>query len=470
MCQILTPCESLIADRSRSILPEQGWPKGRRQAAAIALEGGSPQLRNASVNPSSPDPAAAIDATDTPYAWARLAVTMVLGTIACVGTWSVIVVLPTIEVEFGTIRGGASLPFTATMLGFAVGGVAMGKLADRFSIVAPIVCGATLLLVGYVLAGLSTTLWQFTLAHGLFIGTGAAAGFAPLISDVSHWFRRRRALAVTMGASGSYLAGAIWPQIVEHLVSIHGWQATHIGIGISAFLLMVPLAAFLRRRPAKAALVEAEAATQAARADLGLSPRLLQGLLVLAGFSCCMAMSMPQVHLVAYCGDLGYGVAIGTQILSMMLALGVVSRLASGFVADRIGAGPMLILGSAMQAAALFLYLLFNSLSSLFVISGLFGLFQGGIVPMYAVLIRQFLPPREAGTRIGLVMMATVLGMAVGGLASGLIYDATASYRLAFLHGLAWNVVNLAIVTWLILRPRLSRRRARPHEQMPQPV
>jgi MFS family permease len=168
------------------------------------------------------------------------------------------------------------------------------------------------------------------------------------------------------------------------------------------------------------------------------------------------------VHIVAYCGDLGYGVAVGTQILSMMLGLGVVSRLASGVVADRIGAGPMLILGSAMQAAALFLYMIYDSLSSLFVISGLFGLFQGGIVPMYAVLIRQFLPPREAGTRIALVMMATVLGMAAGGLVSGLIYDATSSYRLAFLHGLAWNALNLAIVAWLILRPRRSPDRGAP--------
>jgi MFS family permease len=410
------------------------------------------------------------DSTDSPYAWARLAAAMVLGTLACVGTWSVIVVLPTIEVEFDTIRGGASLPFTATMLGFAVGGVAMGKLADRFSIVVPLVGGAALLLGGYVLAGLSTTIFEFTLAHGLLIGPGAAAGFAPLISDVSHWFRKRRALAVAMAASGSYLAGAIWPQIVEALVSAHGWRATHVGIGLFVFLAMTPTAFFLRRQPARAALADAEVATEAARADLGLSPRLLQGLLVVAGFSCCMAMSMPQVHLVAYCGDLGYGVAIGTQILSMMLALGVVSRLTSGFVADRIGAGPMLILGSAMQAAALLLYLLFDSLSSLFVISGLFGLFQGGIVPMYAVLIRQFLPPREAGTRIGLVMMATVLGMAAGGLASGLIYDATASYRLAFLHGLLWNLVNLAIVTWLIVRPRLARRRTEPRERVPEPA
>ena len=391
---------------------------------------------------------------DTSYAWTRLALSVIVGTIACVGNWSVIVALPTIQVEFETIRGGASLPYTCAMIGFALGGVAMGRLADRFGLTIPILIGAVLLLAGYALAAQAGTLWQFALAHGLLIGPGAAAGFAPVISDLSHWFRKRRGLAVAIAASGSYLAGTIWPVVIEHFISTQGWRPTHLGIGVFCVVTLVPLAFLMRRRPAAEELHAAEQATDVARADLGLSSRALQSLLVLAGFACCMAMSMPQVHIVAYCGDLGYGVAIGTQILSLMLGLGVVSRLASGFVADRIGGGPMLILGSAMQASALILYVFFNSLSSLYVISGLFGLFQGGIVPMYAVLIRQFLPPREAGARIGLVLMATVLGMAAGGLISGVIFDLTASYRLAFLHGFAWNLVNLSIVAWLTLRPR----------------
>ena len=186
---------------------------------------------------------------------------------------------------------------------------------------------------------------------------------------------------------------------------------------------------------------------------------MLQAILVVAGFACCMAISMPQVHIVAYCGDLGYGVAVGTQIIALMLGLGVISRLASGAFADRIGAAPMLIVGSSMQALALLLYLFFNSQSSLYVISGLFGLFQGGIVPIYAVIIRQYLPPREAGVRISLVLMATVLGMACGGLAAGYIFDATGSYRLAFLHGFLWNCVNLVLVAWLMLWPKLGRRK-----------
>ncbi|MGN8115029.1 MFS transporter [Labrys sp. 22185] len=394
---------------------------------------------------------------DSAYSWLRLVLTLILGTVACVGNWSVVVVLPTLQVEFDTLRGGASLPYTCTMLGFAVGGVVMGRLADRAGIVVPILIGAVLLCAGYVLAAFTSNIWQFA-ALSIVIGLGSAAGFAPLISDLSHWFRKHRALAVTFAASGSYLAGAVWPLVIEYFQSDYGWRATHIGIGLFAPVAMVPLALALTRRPATTTYAAAEAATEAARGELGLSANALQAILVVAGFACCMAMSMPQVHIVAYCGDLGYGVAIGTQIIALMLGLGVVSRLASGVVADRIGAGPMLLIGSAMQGAALLLYLFFNSLSSLWVISGLFGLFQGGIVPMYAVIIRQFLPPREAGARISLVLMATVLGMACGGLASGFIYDVTQSYRLAFLHGFLWNVVNLVLVGWLLIWPKWRQR------------
>ncbi len=391
---------------------------------------------------------------DSRYAWFRLVLSLILGTTACVGTWSVVVVLPTVQAEFGTLRAGASLPFTAVMLGFAFGSLVMGRIADRYGLGAPVALGALLLLAGYGLASQATSLTQFALAHGLLIGIGTAAGFAPLIADLSHWFVKRRGLAVVMGATGSYLAGTIWPQIITWGLANHGWRATHLGIGIVACAIMLPLAWLLRIRPSQETMQQAEQATQAARGDLGLSPGALQAMLFVAGFACCVAMSMPQVHIVAYCGDLGYGVARGAEMLSLMMLLGVVSRLASGFVADKIGGVATLMIGSVMQAVALFFYLWFDGLSSLYLISAIFGLFQGGIVPMYAVIIREYLPPREAGVRIGFVMMATILGMAAGGYLSGLIFDQFASYRMAFLNGLLWNGLNLAVVSWLMLRGR----------------
>lgn len=390
---------------------------------------------------------------DSSYSWLRLAVALLVGTAACVGTWSVVVVLPSVQTEFGTLRAGAALPYTCVMLGFGFGNIAMGRVADRYGIIVPIVLGALLLGCGYIVAGFAQTLWQFALVH-LFIGIGGGAGFAPLIADLSHWFRRHRGLAVVFGASGSYLAGVIWPQVITWGLANHGWRATHIGIGIAVMAIMLPLAPFFRRRPSAASMAAQDAASEGARGDLGLSANQLQWLLAVAGFSCCVAMAMPQVHIVAYCGDLGYGVARGAEMLSLMLGLGIISRIGSGFVSDRIGGAATLALGSLMQGLALFLYLWFDGLTSLFVVTGIFGLFQGGIVPMYAVIIREYLPAREAGMRIGIVMSATILGMAFGGYVSGAIFDAFASYRAAFLNGLAWNLVNLTVVCWLMMRAR----------------
>ncbi|MBK9082578.1 MAG: MFS transporter [Rhizobiales bacterium] len=391
---------------------------------------------------------------DSPAAWSRLAATLVAGTVACGGNWTVVVALPIVEQEFGTARAGASFPYTCAMAGFAAGTLVMGRVADRWGVVAPLLISAAALLIGYALASVSADLWQFALVHAFFIGVGASAGFAPLMADISHFFARRRGLAVVIAATGSYLAGVVWPQIFQLAMAAWGWRMAHLAAGIGMAAILAPMAFAFRARPAQRARAVAQAAAGPARGDSGLSPRALQILLVAAGFACCVAMAMPQVHIVAYCGDLGYGVARGADMLSAMLGLGIVSRIASGWLADRIGGAAVLLIGSFMQGLALFLYLFFDGLASLFVISAIFGLFQGGIVPMYAVIIREYLPAAEAGARIGLVITATILGMAFGGFVSGVIFDATGSYRMAFLNGLVWNLVNLALAAWLFAAPR----------------
>lgn len=384
---------------------------------------------------------------------------LLIGTIGSVGMWSVVVALPAIQAEFGVARGAASLPYTTTMLGLAFGGIAMGRFADRFGIVGPLTCAGLALGSGYVASAFATGLWQFALAHGILIGAfGTAATFAPVMADVSHWFTRRRGIAVAIVASGNYFAGAIWPPVVQHFISTQGWRATHVGIGLFCALTIIPLA-WLMRRPAPVHdMRAAEAASAGARGELGLSAGVLQTFLVVAGLACCVAMAMPQVHIVAYCGDLGYGVARGAEMLSLMLGFGVISRIASGWIADRIGGLRTMLLSSALQGLTLFLYLFFDGLASLYVISALFGLVQGGIVPSYAIIIREFFSPFEAGARVGLVIMATLFGMALGGWMSGVIFDITGSYQAAFANGLAWNLVNVAIGGWLILRarPRLA--------------
>jgi MFS family permease len=358
-----------------------------------------------------------------------------------------------VQADFGVARADASLPYTLAMVGFAVGGVLMGRLSDRRGIVTPLACGAATVSLGFVVAGLASNITVFALVYGVLIGVGASASFGPLIADMSQWFVRRRGIAVAIAACGNYLAGTVWPPLLQHFAATEGWRATHIGVGVFCAIIMPPLIWALRRRPPIPVSVSADPAAGMSARALGLSPNALQAALCLAGLSCCIAMAMPQVHIVAYCGDLGYGVARGAEMLSLMLGTGIVSRIASGFIADRIGGVATLLLGSVLQGVALFLYLLFDGLASLYVISGLFGLFQGGIVAMYAVIVRDYFPPQEAGARLGLVLMATLGGMALGGWMSGVIFDLTGSYHAAFANGLIWNLVNVSIAVWLLMRP-----------------
>ena len=407
---------------------------------------------------------------DSRYAWTRLLVTLALMTIGSGAMYVVAVVLPAVQAEFGVARAAASLPYTLMMVGFGLGGIAMGKLADRYGVMVVVLIGAGGLGAGFVAAGLSGSLLGFALAHGVLLGAlGSAATFAPLVADTSLWFVRRRGIAVAICASGNYLGGAIWPPIVQHFVATDGWRHTYIGLGIFCALSMALLAPLMRARPPQATpgLPGSAAPATAARTTLGvpstrpfgLSTGHAQALLCVAGVACCVAMAMPQVHIVAYCGDLGYGAARGAEMLSLMLASGIVSRLVSGMICDRIGGLRTLLLGSVLQGLALLLFLPFDGLLSLYVISALFGLFQGGIVPSYAIIVREHFPPAEAGARVGTVLMATLFGMALGGWMSGKIFDLTGSYHAAFINGIGWNLLNLSIALFLLGRWRGERRR-----------
>jgi len=399
---------------------------------------------------------------DSAYAWTRLAVTLALMTIGSGSMYIMAVVLPTVQAEFGVARAGASFPYTLMMTGFGVGGIVMGRLADRHGLFPVLLLGAGGLGAGFIAAGLSGSLMAFALAHGLLIGAlGSSATFAPLVADTSLWFVKRRGIAVAICASGNYVAGAVWPPIVQHFVASHGWRATYIGLGVFCAVTIPLLALLMRPRPpaAVAAVARHAGAAVPSSRPFGLSLNHAQALLCVAGAACCVAMAMPQVHIVAYCGDLGYGAARGAEMLSLMLACGIVSRIVSGLICDRIGGLRTLLLGSVLQGLALLLFLPFDGLVSLYVVSALFGLFQGGIVPSYAIIVREHFPPAEAGARVGTVLMATLFGMALGGWMSGKVFDLTGSYHAAFLNGLAFNALNLAIASVLLFRARRVLRR-----------
>ena len=394
---------------------------------------------------------------DSPYAWMRLASSMAIGIVGSIGFWGVVVILPAVQTEFGVDRADASIPYTLTMIGFAAGNVLIGRYVDRLGIVIPLVVAAIAMAFGFALAASATNIWMFALAQGVFIGIGMAASFGPLIADISHWFRRRRGVAVAACACGNYIGGTVWPLTIQWLTDSYDWRTAYVVVAVIVIGTMVPLSFLLRRPPPK----EDPAATAAALSASGrssgprqvdLSPRALVTLLSIAGIACFVAMSMPQVHIVAYCGDLGYGVARGAEMLSLMLAGGVVTRIVSGFLADYIGGVRTLLIGSVLQGIALLFYLPFDGLMSLYAISLMFGLAQGGIVPSYAIIVREYMPAKIAAERVGFLIMMTIVGMALGGWVSGWIFDVTGSYQAAFLHGIAWNVLNVGIMLTVLMK------------------
>jgi MFS family permease len=402
---------------------------------------------------------------DSRYAWTRLCVTLLLMTIGSSAMYVVAVVLPAVQAEFGVQRSEASLPYTLLMIGFGFGGILMGRLADRHGVTLPLWIGAAGLGLGFAGAALSPDIVWFAIAHGLGLGLlGSSATFAPLVADTSLWFVRRRGIAVAVCASGNYLGGVVWPPIVQAVTDSAGWRTAYVGLAVLCAVSLPLLSLALRVRPPAAVAGRGAAAGQGAVAagcavvpstrPFGLSMTQAQALLCVAGVACCVAMAMPQVHIVAYCSDLGFGAARGAQMLSLMLFAGIVSRLVSGAICDRIGGLRTLLLGSALQGVALLLFIPFDGMVSLYVISALFGLFQGGLVPSYAIIVREHFPAAEAGARVGTVLMFTLFGMALGGWMSGKIYDLTGSYDAAFANGVAWNLLNLGIAGFLFWRWR----------------
>jgi len=388
---------------------------------------------------------------DSRYAWWRLAAAMTLSAFGAVGMWGVVVVFPALQAEFHATRADVSLSYTTTMLGFGAGAILFGRMIDTRGAFVTMVLASLLLSAGYAAAALAPDLWSFAAAQGLLIGFGSAATFIPLVADTSHWFKKSRGLAMGICASGNYIGGAAWPKLTDVLIQSYDWRTAYLIVAAVCLIGMLPLCLVLRPRSPDHGAGTAGAAPHSAR-SLGLAPNGLQLWLGIAGIGCCVAMAMPQVHIVAYCVDLGYGSARGAEMLAIMTLPAILSRVGSGWLADRIGGLRTLLLGSTAQAVSLFGYLVADGLVSLFVVSALFGLFQGGIIPSYGVVVREYYSPREAGARMGIAICATIFGMALGGWMGGALFDLTGSYRAAFINGIAWNALNAAIVWWLLAR------------------
>ena len=385
------------------------------------------------------------------YPLIRLATVLALMTLGCSAMYAGVMVLEPLALELDTGRGNSSLIYGTFMIGFALGGVFMGRLADRMGIMIPALIGSLALPAGFYLAAHASSILEICLAFSLLCGfLGSSFSMAPLIADISHWFSRRRGLAVGIAFSGSYVAGAIWPPILQRMFDAQGWRETFVDLALLTLILMALLSLLLYpRSPINEQLPTASSANSNLT-NSAISAGTLQSLIYLAGFGCCVAMAMPQVHIVPYVMDLGHPAIRGAEMLGLMLGFGVISRVGSGWLSDRIGGLATLLLGSALQLAVLIAFLTGNSLVFLYGISIAFGLSQGGIIPSYTIILRAFFPPKQAGWRISTSFLFTVAGMAFGGWIAGLLYDLTGSYTVSFLNAIGFNILNLWVAASLL--------------------
>jgi MFS family permease len=390
------------------------------------------------------------------YPIARLISSLVLMTFGGSAMYASVLVLEPAAIEFGTGRGAASLPYALFMIGFGVGGVARGRMADKVGVLIPALAGCFMLPAGLLVAAQADTILGFCIALGGMCGLlGASFSFAPLVADVSLWFHGRRGLAVGIAISGNYLAGAVWPPILQHYIDLQGWRQTFTDLAWFDLVCMLPIALMLwRRPPAHDASRDSADSPHLAQRPLGFSRNQLQCVLCCAGLGCCVAMAMPQVHIVPYVMDLGFEARQGALMLALMLGAGIFSRVGSGWLSDRIGGLRTLLLGGTLQGLVLVWFMFASTLPMLYAASVAFGLSQGGIVPSYAIIVRTFFPPGQAGWRIGTALMFTICGMALGGWMSGALYDLTGSYDAAYINAIAFNWFNLAFALNLLRRAR----------------
>jgi MFS family permease len=387
---------------------------------------------------------------DTAYSWQRLLVALVIGLVANAGMWAVVVIMPTVEAEFALTRAETSLPYMLSMLGYGLGNFIIGRWVDRVGIATALIGASFGIAVSFFAATQASDIGALAAVHFI-LGLFAAVGFAPLMSDISHWFLKWRGTAMALVASANYLSGAVWPTVLAGVLAQSGWRAVYLTLAVIT-VVVVPFLAMLLRRQVPDAAVWATVETISNSANISMSPARLQICLGFAGVACCVAMSMPQVHIVSYCVGLGYGPVAGAEMLALMLFGGVLSRIFFGLLSDRLGGVRTLLLGSALQCLGLAFYLPYDGLVSLYTVSLIFGLSQGGIVPSYALIVREYMPAKEAGARVGFVLMMTIWGMALGGWMSGWIYDVSGSYQMAFLNGIMWNLINIGLVVALFFR------------------
>jgi MFS family permease len=387
--------------------------------------------------------------------WVVASVALCIMAMSFGAAWITAVALKDIAAEVGGVRSIPALASALAWLGSGIGGIVMGRIADRIGTRWTVMFGALMIAAGLALSTLGPP-WPLWIGHGLFIGLIGLGGInAPIYIYVSRWFDRRRGSALALISSGSYLAGALWPPAFVRMIAGFGWRQTMLWYAIAEIVIVVPLAAIYFRYPPEVIHPAETAASAGSQARvLGWPPNAVFAMMCCAAVLCCIPMAMPQGHLVAFCSDLGISRSVGALMLSVLLGTAFLSRQIWGAISDRIGGLATVLIGSAWQASAMIAFLVTQNEVGLFTVAAAFGLGFSGIIPAYVLALRELFPPAEASWRIPTLLLFSGLGMASGGWLAGLLYDHFGYYAPAFAVGVGSNILNLMVVGLLVARQR----------------
>jgi MFS family permease len=399
---------------------------------------------------------------ETKSSWVTATVALGILGIAFGAPWIAAVALKDIAAEVGGARAVPALAIALAWVGSGLGGIAMGRIAEKIGVRFTVMFGAAMIALGLILASFGAT-WQLYLGYGLFVGLMGIGGInAPLYVYVSRWFDRRRGSALALISSGVYVAGALWPPIFERAIAFAGWRLTMVWYGAFAVVVVVPLAIVYLTFPPDIAHGHATPRDAAKpHRVLGWPPNLVFALLAAGIFLCCVPMSIPQGHLVAFCSDIGISASHGAAMLSVLLGTAFVTRQIWGLIADRIGGLRTVLIGSAAQAVTISAFFLTENEIGLFAIAAAFGAGFSGLVPANALTVRELFPVEQAHWRIPTILFCSGSGMATGGWLGGILYDHFGYYGPAFAAGIGFNIVNLAVITALVWRQTSAVAQAR---------
>jgi len=419
-----------------------------------SLEPGSIEPRPTSARPADARPAE-MRSIETRTSWVVASISLLLLSLSFGGPWITAVGLKQIAADAGGARSVPSLALSLAWFGSAAGGILMGRIANSYGIRWTVMFGSSMICVGLLISSGGQP-WQLYLGHGLFMGLLGNAGLnAPLYVYVSNWFDRRRGSALALISSGAYLAGFVWPTIFERSIAYFGWRWTMIGFAFFQVALILPLAIiFLRPAPEVPAGADGHAGQGGKRKVLGWNSNAVFAMIAFASFLCCVTMSMPQQHLVAFCSDLGISATVGAVMLSLLLGMGFFSRQAWGWVSDRIGGLLTALVSSTLQCMAMAGFLFTDSTTGLFTVSTLFGIGFSALIPAYVLALRELYPASEAHWRVPSLLFLSGSGMATGGWLAGYLYDMHGYYAPAFATGVAFNIANMALLFMLVIRQR----------------